>query len=90
MIDNKERSRFERHIGEHVVFADYTIKDNVLVIRYVEAPPALRGTGESGRLMHEIVEFATAGGFKIFPICSYALSWLNRNPQGRDLLTPAP
>ena len=51
MRDNAERQRFELDLDGQIVFADYERRPGLLVIRYVYAPPALRGTGAAGRLM---------------------------------------
>jgi uncharacterized protein len=49
--DNPDRSRFELDLGGQVVFARYARQGSTLVIPYVEAPPALRGTGAASQLM---------------------------------------
>ncbi len=86
ITDNPEKQRFERQVGEHIVFANYRIDDKTLFINYVEAPPALRGSGEAGNLMHDIVNHARVHDFKIYPICGYAASWLRRHPEHADLM----
>ncbi len=45
MRDNPERSRFELEVNGEVAYADYRRRPGTLVIAYVYAPPALRGTG---------------------------------------------
>ena len=45
MRDNPERSRFELQVNGEVAYADYRRQPGTLVIAYVYAPPALRGTG---------------------------------------------
>ena len=42
--DNPDKGRFELDLGGQVVFARYARHGSVLVIPYVEAPPALRCT----------------------------------------------
>lgn len=86
MNDNKELSRFERLVDGAIVFADYRLDGPTLYINYVEAPESLRGTGEAGKLMEDIVAFAETQRYVIFPICSYAVAWLRRHPQA----SPAP
>lgn len=72
-------SRFEMDFDVHTAFADYRVKDGVLFIDHVEAPPALRGTGAAGKLMQAIKDHATEHNLTITPICSYAATWLKRN-----------
>jgi hypothetical protein len=82
--DNSQTQRFERQVGEHIVYATYRIDGKTLYINYVEAPTVLRGSGEAGKLMEDIVAFAKEHDFKIFPICGYATSWLRRHPEHQD------
>jgi len=84
--DNPERHRFELEERDLVAFANYRREPGRLLIRHVEAPPALRGTGTAGRLMEGIAEIARADALKIVPLCSYAVSWMDRHPEHSDLL----
>jgi uncharacterized protein len=77
--DNAEKGRFELEESGHLATADYHRQDGVLVIDYVEAAPALRGTGAAGRLMEEVVSVARAEQRRIVPRCGYAAGWLRRN-----------
>ena len=67
-------------------WADYRLSGDRLFIDHVEAPPALRGTGASGRLMAALAADARDRGLKITPICGYAAAWLRRSPEFRSLL----
>lgn len=84
--DNRERSRFELEEAGSVAFANYRREGSVLSIRYVEAPPALRGKGTAGRLMQGIMEIARAEGASVVPLCSYAAAWLRRHKEWHDLV----
>lgn len=67
-------------------FADYRRGGERLYIDYVFAPPALRGTGASGRLMAAIAGQARDHHLKITPICGYAAAWLRRSAEFQDLV----
>jgi predicted GNAT family acetyltransferase len=84
--DNVERERFEMDVEGEVAFATYRRDGGTLVIRHVEAPPALRGKGVAGRLMAGIVDVARAEGLKIAPRCGYAALWIRRHREHHDLL----
>ena len=86
MRDNAERQRFELDVDGQVVFADYERRPGLLVIRYVFAPPSLRGTGAAGRLMTEIAGRARAEERRILALCGYARGWLAMSRAHRDLL----
>jgi predicted GNAT family acetyltransferase len=85
--DNVAACRFELDVNGQVVVADYEREGSDLVIRYVEAPPPLRGTGAADRLMRGIAELARREGRKIIPLCGYARVWLRRHKEYHDLLT---
>ncbi len=86
LIDNKNRSRFELDVDGETVFANYRKSDGVITIMWVEAPPALRGTGAAGRLMTLVCEYALREGVKIVPVCGYAAGWLRASKKYRDLV----
>lgn len=85
LTDNKSQSRLEIEVEGETVFATYRIDNNILYINYVEAPPSLRGTGAAGRLMEAVMEFAKENNFSVFPICGYAVSWINRHKEYHSL-----
>lgn len=84
--DNTPASRYERVEGGHLAYADYRKEDGTLYIKYVFAPPELRGSGAAGRLMDGVVTFARAEKLKIVPICGYAASWLRKHKEHHDVL----
>jgi len=79
--DNPAQSRFELDENGATVIADYRRKDKTLYIDFVEAPPALRGTGAAGRIMSAIMDTARREGLEVVPICGYAASWISRHPE---------
>lgn len=85
VVDNRAASRFELTEQGLVAFADYERRGGELVIPYVESPPALRGQGTAGRLMHGVALHARAEGARIVPLCPYAAAWLRRHPEFSDV-----
>jgi predicted GNAT family acetyltransferase len=81
--DNAALGRLEMVENGQIVFADYRRAGNSWIIDHVEAPPALRGTGAAGRFMEALVERAKREGVTLAPVCSYAVSWLQRHPEAR-------
>jgi uncharacterized protein len=84
--DNAEEGRFEYHVGDLMAYATYHMNGSIMSIAYVEAPPALRGTGAAGNLMQKIMETARERGCRVIPICSYAAAWIRRDGKFTDLL----
>ncbi len=84
--NNTDRQRYEMDEEGLTSWADYRLEGARLYIDHVEAPPPLRGTGASGRLMAALAADARAQGLKITPICGYAAAWLRRSAEFRDLV----
>ncbi len=84
--DNTEGHRFELDRNGQVVFANYDRRGSTLVIRHVEAPVALRGTGAAGELMQGVADIARSEGRTITPLCGYAAAWIRRHKEYHDLL----
>ena len=79
-------ARFEMDEQGLTSFADYRREGARLYLDYVYAPPPLRGTGASGRLMAAVAGKARAEGLTITPICGYAAAWLRRSREFGDLV----
>ena len=88
--DVRSEQRFEQGFVDEqgetcTVFADYAVQGDTRIILHVEADPALRGTGASGRFMQALAEHARAERLKLQPRCGYAVAWLKRHPEFDDL-----
>lgn len=86
VTDHTSRLRFELEEHGKLAYADYRREGKVLVIPYVFADPALRGSGAAGRLMAGMLEQVRARGEKVRPVCGYAAAWIRRHPAYHDLL----
>ncbi|GAA5129616.1 N-acetyltransferase [Luteolibacter yonseiensis] len=85
ITDNTSRSRFELIEEGKLAFADYRLDDGVLILPHVEADPALRGRGAAGRLMDGVLTLARERGWKVRPICGYAVAYITRHPEFAEL-----
>ena len=45
-----------------------------MAIVHTEVPPAVAGRGIAGELVRSALEFARAQGWKVRPLCSYAVA----------------
>jgi hypothetical protein len=79
-------ARYEMDEQGLTSYADYRLDGPRMYLDYVFSPPALRGSGASGRLMSALSQDARDRGLKITPICGYAAAWLRRSPEFRDLV----
>lgn len=90
VIYNPQFYRYEMRVGDHYVHArthrKTTDEGEILYIDYVEAAPALRGSGAAGRFMAGLMEIARLENLKVIALCSYAASWLKRHNEYDDLM----
>lgn len=84
--DDPVRSRFALEEAGGLAYADYRREGEVLVIAYVHADPALRGSGAAGRLMEGVLARARAQGLAVRPVCGYAAAYIRRRREHHDLL----
>ena len=78
--DNVLDRRYELQVDGMLAVADYQLEAGKMHITHVIVPPELRGGGVAATLMAGVVEDAKKRGLEIIPICSYAASYLRRNP----------
>ena len=63
------------------------IKDgNELTITHTIVNPLFRGQGIAIILMEKVINEAKEKGLKIIPVCSYAVSYFEKNPEYKELL----
>ncbi len=84
--DNAAQSRFEFDHDGGTSFGEYRDRDGVRVLTHIETPHELRGKGGAAKLMEQIVAWSRAGGAKLQPRCGYAIAWLQRHSDARDVL----
>ena len=89
--DVADEQRFEQGFDsptgdEALVFCDYAVRGDTRALLHVEADPSLRGTGAAGKFMESLATHASAENLKLQPVCSYAVVWLKRHPDFRDVV----
>lgn len=63
------------------------VKDgNELTITHTIVNPLFRGQGIAKILMEKVIELAKEKGYKIIPVCSYAISYFEKNKEYKELL----
>ena len=88
--DNPERQRYELVVDDHIVsIADYTLRDDVVVVPHVETDPRFRGQGMADRLMAGMLADLRDGGRTITPLCPFAADYIRQHPDEQDLLARA-
>lgn len=80
--DNRTESRFELSLKDGVAIADYQLDSDELIISRVFVPESLRGQGVAAKLMAAVVSETEKRGLFIVPVCSYAVSYMQRKSKG--------
>lgn len=60
--------------------------EGVMRVNFVGVPHALAGRGLGGRLVAALVDKARAEGFRVVPVCSFAVTQFARHPDWKDVL----
>jgi predicted GNAT family acetyltransferase len=80
VIDNQAKSRLEFRTEGQLAELVYHVSGTRLILIHTGVPDALGGRGIAGKLVRAALDKATASGMTIVPLCPYARSWLERNP----------
>jgi predicted GNAT family acetyltransferase len=72
--------RFTTRIDAHEAVLEYRLDGGVMTITHTAVPAAIGGRGVAAQLMRAAVDAARAAGWTIVPACSYAASYLQRQP----------
>lgn len=82
-----ERIILENEDGKLVAEVCFPSADEGIVnITRVFVDESQRGQGVAGKLVNLAYDEIKSRGLKVKPICSYAVSWFERNKDKRDIL----
>jgi predicted GNAT family acetyltransferase len=81
VTDNRAESRFEATVDGGVAELIYRRRADRLVLIHTEVPEKLEGHGLGGSLVKAAVDRAVSEGLTVVPLCPFARSWLERNPE---------
>jgi hypothetical protein len=79
----KHDSRAQRLATElegHTGILDYELDGKVMSITHTRVPREIGGRGVAAELMRTALDLATANGWTVKPICSYAAAYMARHP----------
>jgi len=85
---NDAASRFETTVDGQLCVLDYHLRDGVLAIDHTGVPSAVGGRGIAAALTKAAMDTARREGWRVLPNCAYAVAWLARHPDYRDLVSP--
>lgn len=84
VINNKEKSRLELHIGEHFGFLDYKMKGDNMYFIHTEVPEELKGQGIANFIAETTLRYAKENGYNIIVYCPFIKTYLKRHPMDYD------
>ena len=67
-------------------FLGYEIREGKMYITKTYTPPEFRGRGIATRLTDYAVNWARENGYKIVPVCSFAVNYFKKNRELQHLL----
>ncbi len=67
-------------------YINYVVEDGKMSITHTVVKKELGGQGVAGKLTEKAIEIAREKGYKIIPVCSYAVRYFDKNEELRDLL----
>ena len=67
-------------VGKMIAEVTFTeLDDNTILVDHTFVDDSLRGKGTAGKLMLEVIDYATTHNKKIKASCSYAVKWFDKN-----------
>jgi predicted GNAT family acetyltransferase len=84
--NNKEKEKFTSVIDGYEAYLEYNQRDDKISFYRVFTPVELRGKGIAAKLVEFAFEYARENNLKVYPNCSYIISYLNRTGNYKDLL----
>jgi predicted GNAT family acetyltransferase len=83
---NSAAQRYQARIDRYLAVAEYRRSGDTLTFTHTEVPPALRGRGIAGKLVHAALEDARAQHLSVVPLCSFVATYIRRHPEYVSLL----
>ena len=77
---------FSVEVGGYIGALNYDLRGDTMTITHTLVPEAIGGRGVAAELMRVALQTARAEGWKVVPMCSYAVAYLRRHPEYADLL----
>jgi predicted GNAT family acetyltransferase len=73
--------RFTADVAGERAVLDYTLADGVMTITHTGVPRPIEGRGVAAELMRQALKAARVGGWRVVPVCSYAVAYLEKHPE---------
>jgi uncharacterized protein len=85
--DNPEQHRFEVLVDGRVgAFAQYRLREGVVVVTHTETDPEFRGRGLASTLAQQTLDQLRERGDRIMPLCPFFAKYLSQHHEYDDLV----
>ncbi|MCS7104546.1 MAG: N-acetyltransferase [Thermofilaceae archaeon] len=85
VLHRPEQGKFLIRLAPGVyAFLGYELRENKMYITTTYTPPEHRGQGLATRLVEHAVAWAKEQGYKVVPVCSFAVNFFKKN---RELIS---
>lgn len=78
--------RFEMETDEGTARLDYRRDGDVVHLTHAEVPRADEGSGEGGRLVAHVLDWAAEEGLRVGPSCPFVSAYIRRHQEYLDLV----
>jgi predicted GNAT family acetyltransferase len=86
-LNNKDKKRYELHVGDYFSLAEYIINnEGVVYITHTETPMELEGQGIASELIEKTLQDIKDQGRKVFPICPFVISYIQKHPEWIEIV----
>jgi uncharacterized protein len=85
--DNAAERRYEIRVdGRLAGFAQYRVRDGVLVFTHTEVDAEYEGQGVGGALARGALDDVRSRGAQVVPLCPFIKGYIDRHPEYQDLV----
>jgi hypothetical protein len=87
IIDDKEQTRYEAHLGdETVAIADYVKQPGIVSFTHTETFAGHKGQGIAGKIVDRALRDAADEGLEVMPFCSFVADYIGEHREFLDLV----
>jgi hypothetical protein len=77
--------RFEVQVEGYLCVLNYQLHEGIMTIVHTGVPAEVGGRGIAAELTRVALETARVQGWRVAPLCSYAVAYLKRHPEYGEL-----
>ncbi|MGB9758559.1 MAG: GNAT family N-acetyltransferase [Thermoproteota archaeon] len=85
--ESKEEGQFFIELEGKKAVLDFVKKGNEVYVTHTYTPPEFRGRGIAAKLMEALIDYCKKNNMRIYPICSYAVSFFEKNAELKNMLS---